>query len=190
MKSAQLVRKIQCHKVEPWPSFTYMFRGPLCGITNKTRVWPAEHTPMTRTSFWWRHQRTLGDLLLHDLQDTSWLMHEVLCAYDRSILLIDGDSVTTVEREWYIFHRTLGHIVIFLDLSSEDLSKRIQNPFKEPENWKNRLLWRANWKETRINLYDELVIKKGLYSKTCKDPLTLAKTVFNNVKHNHTSYLH
>jgi len=85
---------------------------------------------------------------------------------------IDGDGVTTAEREWYIFHRKPGHIVIFLDLFSEDLSKRIQYPFKEPENWKNRPFRRANWKETRINLYDELVIKRqeleaqGLYSKT------------------------
>ena len=85
---------------------------------------------------------------------------------------IDGDGVTTVEREWHIFHRTPGHIVICLDLFSEDLSKRIQYPFKEPENWINRPLRRANWKETRINLYDELVIKRqeleaqGLYSKT------------------------
>ena len=39
---------------------------------------------------------------------------------------IDGDGVTIVEREWYIFHRTPGHIVICLDLFSEDLSKRIQ----------------------------------------------------------------
>ena len=52
----------------------------------------------------------------------------------------DGDSVTTVEREWYIFHRMPGHIVIFLDLFSEDLSKTIQYTFKEPENWKNKLL--------------------------------------------------
>ena len=87
---------------------------------------------------------------------------------------IEGDGVTTVEREWYIlyvFHRTPGHIVICLDLFSEDLSERIQYPFKEPENWKNRPLRRANWKETRINLYNELVIKtqeleaQGLYSK-------------------------
>ena len=52
----------------------------------------------------------------------------------------DGDSVTTVEREWYIFHRMPGHIVIFLDLFSEDLSKRIQYTLKKPENWKNKLL--------------------------------------------------
>ena len=46
----------------------------------------------------------------------------------------DGDGVTTVERVWYIFHRMPGHIVIFLDLCSKNLSKRIQYPFKEPEN--------------------------------------------------------
>ena len=85
---------------------------------------------------------------------------------------IDGDGVTIVEREWYIFHRTPGHIVICLDLFSEDLSKRTQYPLKEPENWINRQLRSANWKETRINFYDELVIKReeleaqGLYSKT------------------------
>ena len=84
----------------------------------------------------------------------------------------DGDGVTTVEREWYIFHRMPGHIFIFLDLFSEDLLKRIQYTFKESENWKNKLLWRTNWKETRITLYDEQVIKRkeleaqGLYSKT------------------------
>ena len=84
----------------------------------------------------------------------------------------DGDSVTTVKREWYIFHRTPRHIIIFLDLFSEDLTNRIQYPFKEPENWKNRPLRRANRKEKRINLHDELVIKRqeleaqGLYSKT------------------------
>ena len=84
----------------------------------------------------------------------------------------DSDGVTTVKREWYIFHRTPGHIVIFLDLFSEDLTNRIQYPFKEPENWKNRPLRRANRKEKRINLYDELVVKRqeleaqGLYSKT------------------------
>ena len=84
----------------------------------------------------------------------------------------DSDGVTTVKREWYIFHRTPGHIVIFLDLFSEDLTNRIQYPFKEPEKWKNRPLRRANRKEKRINLYDELVIKRqeleaqGLYSKT------------------------
>ena len=84
----------------------------------------------------------------------------------------DGDGVTTAEREWYIFHRMPGHIVIFLALFSEDLSKRIQYTFKKPENWKNKLLWCTNWKETRITLYDEQVIKiqeleaQGLYSKT------------------------
>ena len=52
----------------------------------------------------------------------------------------DGDGVTTVEREWYIFHRMPDHIVIFLDLFSEDLSKRIHYTFKKPENWKNKLL--------------------------------------------------
>ena len=82
-----------------------------------------------------------------------------------NIETIEGDGVTTVEREWYIFHRTPGHVFIFLDLFSEDLPKRIQN-------WKNRPLRRANWKDTRINLFDELVINRqelaaqGLYSKT------------------------
>ena len=38
--------------------------------------------------------------------------------------------------------------VIFLDLFFEDLSKRIQYPFKEPENWKNRPLRHANWRGT------------------------------------------
>ena len=76
------------------------------------------------------------------------------------------------------------HIVIFLDLFSEDLSKRIQYPFKEPENWKNRLLRHANCKETRINMYDELVIEtrtgdaRIVFKDTCKDPLTLAKNCF------------
>ena len=50
------------------------------------------------------------------------------------------DGVTTVEREWYILHRMPGHIVIFLDLFFQDLSKRIQYTFKEPKNWKNKLL--------------------------------------------------
>ena len=85
---------------------------------------------------------------------------------------IAGDGLTTVERQWYIFHRMPSHIIIFLDLFSKDLSKRIQYPFKELENWKNRPLQRANWKETRINLYNELVMERqeleeqGLYSKT------------------------
>ena len=74
----------------------------------------------------------------------------------------DGDGVTTVEREWYIFHRMPGHIVIFLDLFSEDLSKRIQYTFKEPENWKKQTVMtyklegnkdnfvrRTSYKETR-----------------------------------------
>ena len=84
----------------------------------------------------------------------------------------DGDGVTTVEREWHVLHRTPGHIFVFLSLFSEDLSKRIQYPFKEPENWKNRPLPRANWKETCMNVYDELIIKRQeleaqeLYSKT------------------------
>ena len=84
----------------------------------------------------------------------------------------DGDGVTTVEHEWHILDRTPGHIFVFLSLFSEDLSKRIQYPFKEPENWKNRPLPRANWKETCMNVYDELIIKRqeleaqGLYSKT------------------------
>ena len=84
----------------------------------------------------------------------------------------DGDGVTTVEREFHILHRTPGHIFVFLSLFSEDLSKRIQYPFKEPENWENRPLPLANWKETWIPMYDELIIKKqeleaqGLYSKT------------------------
>ena len=85
---------------------------------------------------------------------------------------IDGDGIATVEREWHILHRTPGHIFVFLSLFSEDLSKRIQYPFKEPENWENRPLPLANWKETWIPMYDELVIKRqeleaqGLYSKT------------------------
>ena len=29
-------------------------------------------------SFWWRHWRTLRDWLLHDLEDISWLLNEVL----------------------------------------------------------------------------------------------------------------
>ena len=95
---------------------------------------------------------------------------------------IDGDGVTIVKREWYIFHRMPGHIVVFLDLFSEDLSKRIHYPLKEPENWKNRPLRRTNWKETRIDLYDELVTKTGgasiVLKDTCKDLLTLAKNCF------------
>ena len=71
---------------------------------------------------------------------------------------------------------------VFLDLFSEDLSKRIHYPFKEPENWKNRPLRRTNWKETRIDLYDELVTKTGgasiVLKDTCKDLLTLAKNCF------------
>ena len=103
---------------------------------------------------------------------------------DLTLTNIDGDDITTVERGWYIFHRTPGHIVIFLDLFSEELSKRIQYPFKKPENWKNRLLRHANWKETRINMYDELVIEtrtggtRIVLKNTCKDPLTLAKNCF------------
>ena len=61
---------------------------------------------------------------------------------------VDGDGVTTVEHKWYIFHRTPSRIVIFLDLFFKDLSKRIQYPFKEPENWKDRPLQRANWRGT------------------------------------------
>ena len=97
-------------------------------------------------------------------------MSDWLC--DLTSTNTDGDRVTTVERKQSIFPRIPVHGVIFLDLFSEDLSKRIQYPFKEPENWKNRPLRRANWNETRINLYDELVIKRqeleaqGLYSKT------------------------
>ena len=104
--------------------------------------------------------------------------------YDLTLTNIDGDGVTTVERKWYIFHRTPSHIIIYLDLFSEDLSKRIQYPFKEPENWKNRPLRRANWKGTKINLYDELVIEtrtggaRIVLKVTCKDPLTLAKNCF------------
>ena len=84
----------------------------------------------------------------------------------------DGDGVTTVECEWHILLRTPGHIFVFLSLFSEDLSKRVQYPFKELENWENRPLPLANWKETWIHMYDELVIKRQeleapeLYSKT------------------------
>ena len=69
-------------------------------------------------------------------------MLDWLC--DLTLTNIDGHGVTIVEREWYIFHRMPGPIVIFLDLFSEDLSKRIHYPFKEPENWKNRPLRRTN----------------------------------------------
>ena len=55
------------------------------------------------------------------LENNLW---DWLC--DLTSTNIDGDGATTVEREWYIFHRTPGHIVICLDLFSEDLSKRIQ----------------------------------------------------------------
>lgn len=112
---------------------------------------------------WKRDEENYNQDLMKNLSD--WLC-------DLTSTNIDGDGVTTVEHEWYIFHRTPSHIVIFLDLFSEDLSKRIQYPFKEPENWKNRPLRLANWKETRINMYSELVIKRqeleaqGLYSKT------------------------
>ena len=41
-----------------------------------------------------------------------------------------------VEHEWHILHKTPGHIFVLLTLFSDDLSKRIQYPFTEPENWK------------------------------------------------------
>ena len=87
---------------------------------------------------------------------------------------IDGDGVTTVERKCYIFHRTAGLIVVFLDLFSEDLTNRIQYPFKQTvttrkqERKKDKFVRRTSYKETRT----------GGARIVLKDPLTLAKNCF------------
>ena len=65
-----------------------------------------------------------------------------------------------VEHEWHILHKTPGHIFVFLTLFSDDLSKRIQYPFTEPENWETKPLPFANWTETWIPVYDDLVIQR------------------------------
>ena len=70
------------------------------------------------------------------------------------------DDNGMVEREWYILHKTPGHIFVFLSLFSDDLSYRIHYPFTEPENWETRPLKSAKWTETWVPYYDELVIQR------------------------------
>lgn len=82
---------------------------------------------------------------------SNWLCDVTACNTN------DLDNVT---REWYIVHKTPGHIFLFLSLYSDDLEYRIQYPFTPPENWISKPLVNARWVETRVGTYDELTKKR------------------------------
>ena len=77
---------------------------------------------------------------------------------DLSTCNIDDNG--KVEREWDVIHKTPGHIFLFLNLFSDDLSRRIHYPFTEPENWESKPLPHAEWTETWVDMYDDFVIKR------------------------------
>ena len=63
-----------------------------------------------------------GDFLL--TQDLSrWLF---------DLVRLNTDDLSKVEKDWWIFHTTPGHIFIFLHLVASDLLPRIQYPLKKP----------------------------------------------------------
>ena len=45
---------------------------------------------------------------------------------------MNSDDMSKMEKEWWIFHVTPGHIIIFLHLLASDLQPRIQYPLKRP----------------------------------------------------------
>ena len=45
---------------------------------------------------------------------------------------LNSNDMSKMEKEWWIFHVTPGHIIIFLHLLASDLQPRIQYPIKRP----------------------------------------------------------
>ena len=81
------------------------------------------------------------------------------------------DEIGMAEREWYVYHKTPGHIFVFLHIISKDRSHRIQYPFTEPNNWAMRpFTIFAEWTETSIPTYlvaEKKKLEAGtLYFKT------------------------
>ena len=78
------------------------------------------------------------------------------------------DDITKAEREWHILHRSPGHLLVFLSIFTDNITRQVQYPFKEPDN---RPLPSAKWTEQLYEDYWDFVVElrekeaKPLFSK-------------------------
>ena len=73
---------------------------------------------------------------------------------------LNTDDLSKVDKEWWIFHITQGHIFIFLHLVASDLQPRIRYPLKMPGcGWADSPIPSALCTEHSYNAYWDFRVK-------------------------------